>query len=125
MISPDKSSPNQDGTVIYENCLVDYWLRPSEAFDSSQLLFRVYHLSIKSNATTMLFNLPKGFLNDPQAVYITEHPDDGLACFAFHACTTRRLQEETGIVDYFDLYKHEPLIKHIQQHELFNFHQFE
>lgn len=98
------------GTVLYQNHLVDFWLRHNEAFDSQQLIFRVYR-----EHNLLLFTLPDGFLNDPRSVYITEHPDDSLPCYAFHACTTRRLQEETGIVDYFNLYLHEPLIKCIQE----------
>ena len=89
--------------------IVEYWLKWSHVYSAPQLLFRVY-----DSAGSVVFKLPYGFLLEPCSVYIADC-DDGLPCFAFHACTTAQLSEETAITDYLSLYSHEPLINQIRK----------
>jgi hypothetical protein len=106
---------DQEYILLYSDCILQYWFIFNKAFNSFQLLFRIVDandglptVSVKKILTL----LRKEFL---EGITMSEHPKDGLVCFALHVCTFADLLDElrleASLENYISLYNHHPLVQ--------------
>jgi hypothetical protein len=106
---------DQEYILLHSGCILHYWFIFNKAFNSFQLLFRI--VDANEGLPTVSIKKIQSLLGNEflEGITMSEHPKDGLVCFALHVCTFTDLLDElrleASLENYLSLYNHHPLVR--------------